>query len=264
MSGDFDNKNVLITGGGRGMGRVIATQFAAAGANVIIAARTSRYGEQTVADLQQRGFSATLVTGDISERGAVRHMVNSAAQAFGTLDIVVHVAADNALGRVLDMADEDFDYLIRSNIHSAFWIAKDAAPYLSRARDKGRLIYISSAAANRTFMPGLTSYTATKSFLNTVMRGLALELGQQNILVNAVEPGMIATDRMQSHLSAEQASQIAAGFPVPRPGEPEEIAAAVLFLASAQAGYITGTGLLVDGGCSLVPMPGLSSLTTHS
>src|SRR5690606_34205410 len=106
------------------------------------------------------------------------------------------------------------------------------------------LIYISSGSANRTFMPGLIPYASSKAFMNAFARGLAVEFGPKGILVNVVEPGMIASDRMLEHLSPEQAKAIAKGFPVPRAGQPSEIASAVLYLASPEAGYITGSSLL--------------------
>ncbi|PWK91928.1 SDR family NAD(P)-dependent oxidoreductase [Fulvimonas soli] len=262
MGQRFKDKVAFIIGGGRGMGRAIAEAFAAEGACVVISARTEVFGRQTVADFRARGYTASLVSGDIADRAAVRRMFEDAVAQHGRLDIVVNVAADAALGHVRDMEEDAYDYLIRSNVHALFWVARDAAPHLAKARDKGRLIYISSAAANRTFMPGLTAYAATKAYLNHFARGLAVELAPLGILVNVVEPGMIETDRMQSHVTAEQAAAIAAGFPVPRPGQASEIAAAVLFLAAPETLYITGSALLVDGGCSLVPMPGLSARLT--
>ncbi|RJF91719.1 SDR family NAD(P)-dependent oxidoreductase [Noviherbaspirillum saxi] len=260
MQGRYAGKVVLVTGAGRGMGKAIADAFASEGATVVISARTLSYGEAAVQQIRERGGKASLVNGDISDRAAVKAMFDDAVQAHGQLDVVVHCAADNAHGRVTEMEDEAYDYLIKSNIHSLFWIAKDAAPHLSRAEGKGRLIYISSGSANRTFIPGLIPYAATKAYMNAFARGLAVEFGPLNILVNVIEPGMIASDRMKGELNDAQASAISANFPVPRPGESEEIAAAVLFMASKEASYITGSSLLVDGGASMVPLVGLSNV----
>jgi len=262
MGGRFDGKVVLVTGGGRGMGKAIANAFADEGATVVVSARTQRYGEAAVEEIQARGGKASLVGGDISDRAAVKAMFEAAVRAHGQLDVVVHCAADNAHGLVAEMEDDAYDYLIKSNIHSPFWIAKDSLPHLSKAKDKGRLIFISSATANRTFMPGLIPYASTKAYLNSFARGLAVEFGSRNVLVNVVEPGMIASDRMKDKLNAEQAAAMSANFPIPRPGETKEIAAAVLFLASNDASYITGSNLLVDGGVSMVPLVGLSNVLT--
>jgi 3-oxoacyl-[acyl-carrier protein] reductase len=181
-------------------------------------------------------------------------MVHAARQAYGGLDIVVHCAADAAMARVTEMSDETFDTQVHANIHSVFWIAKDSLPLLAKARDKGRLIYISSGAANRSFTPGLIPYMASKAYMNAFARGLANEVGHDNVLVNVVEPGLIASDRMREHLTDAFSAKIAAAFPIPRVGLPSEIASAVLYLASADAGYITGTTLLVDGGATMAPI----------
>lgn len=260
MGNRFGGKVVLVTGAGRGMGRAIADAFAAEGARLVIAARTPRYGEEAVAAIRERGGEAVLVCGDMAERQAITAMIDTAIASYGQLDVLVHCAADNAHAPVVKMADEAFDYLVRSNIQSLFWIAKDAAPYLGKAADKGRLIYISSGSANRNYVPGLIPYASSKAFMNAFARGLAVEFGPLNILVNVVEPGMVASARMKSELSDSQADAIAANFPVPRPGEPDEIAAAVLFMASAQASYITGAALLVDGGASMAQLGGLKTL----
>lgn len=253
----FDGKVVLVTGAGRGMGRAIALRFAAEGARVVVSARTASRGEETVQLIRAAGGEAVLTVGDVSDRQAVRNMVEAAAQHYGQLDIVVHCAADNAHGRVTEMNEEAFDTLIRSNVHSLFWLARDAHPLLSKATDAGRLIYISSGSANRSFIPGLIPYMATKAYMNAFARGLAMELGRDRILVNVIEPGMIASDRMMEHLDDAMSMKIARPFPVPRPGTSNEIADAVLFMASTQASYITGTTLLVDGGASMAPLGSL-------
>jgi 3-oxoacyl-[acyl-carrier protein] reductase len=254
MAGKFDGKVALVIGGGRGMGRTIAEFFAREGATVVVSARTPKFGEETVADIKAGGGKAFLVLGDIADRAAMKSIVEDAARQAGTIDIVVHSASSNNKGLVAEMSDDAYDELVRGNIHSVFWLAKDAAPYLSQAKDKGRLIYISSGAANRQFMPGLIPYAASKAYMNAFARGLAVEFGPRNILVNVVEPGMIASDRMKSELPAEYADAIAANFPVPRVGTTEDIAKAVLFLASSDASYITGTSLLVDGGATMTPL----------
>lgn len=260
MSKRFDGKVVLVTGGGRGMGRAIADAFADEGASVVISARTQHYGEAAVQAILARGAKASLVGGDVSNRAAVKGMFEAAMQTWGQLDVVVHCAADAGHGLILDMDDEAYDYLVKSNVYSCFWLAKEAVPHLSKSPDKGRLIFISSATANRTYMPGLIPYAATKAYLNAFARGLALEVGHQNVLVNVVEPGMIASDRMKDKVNEEQAEAMSRHFPVPRPGRPDEIAASVLFLASKEASYITGSSLLVDGGVSMVPLVGISDI----
>jgi 3-oxoacyl-[acyl-carrier protein] reductase len=250
----FTNQVVLVTGAGRGIGRAIAEAFAAEGAKVVISARNAGLGEHVVTEIARRGGQAALTVGDVSRRAEIRAMIRDAERAFGALDVVVHCAADAAMARVADMSDEMFDTQVHANIHSLFWLAKDALPLLARAKHKGRLIYISSGAANRSFTPGLIPYMASKAYMNAFARGLANEVGRDNVLVNVVEPGLIASDRMREHLDEARADKIAAAFPVARVGQPSEIAAAVLYLASPEAGYITGTTLLVDGGATMAPI----------
>jgi 3-oxoacyl-[acyl-carrier protein] reductase len=250
----FDNKVALVTGAGRGIGRAIAEAFAAEGARVIVSARTAAHGERVVAGIHERAGAATLSLADISRRDEVYAMIRHAQHIYGALDIVVHCAADASMNRVADMSDEVFDAQVHTNIHSLFWIAKDALPLLSQAKDKGRLIYISSGAANRSYTPGLIPYMASKAYMNAFARGLANEVGRDNVLVNVVEPGLIASDRMREHLDDAKAAKIAAAFPVSRVGLPSEIASAVLYLASPEASYITGTTLLIDGGATMAPI----------
>jgi 3-oxoacyl-[acyl-carrier protein] reductase len=253
----FDNKVVLVTGAGRGIGRAIADAFAAEGARVVVSARTRSHGEAAVAAIRQRGGEATLAVGDVGVRADIADMVATALGAYGALDVLVHCAADAATGKVADMAEDAFDRQVHANIHSLFWLTKDALPALSQAADKGRLIFISSGEGHLSFNPGLIPYGASKAYMNAFARGLAREVGQRNVLVNVVEPGLILSDRMREHLSDDISSRIAKNFPVPRAGLPSEIASAVLYLASKEAGYITGSSLLVDGGATLAPIPGL-------
>ena len=170
----FRDKVVLITGAGRGMGRAIALEYAKQGAKIVVSARTARYGEETVEQITALGGSACLVGGDIADRTAIKTMVDGGAEAFGALDIVVHCAADAPHGLIAEMTDDSIDRLVRSNVQSLFWLAKDAAPHLSKAKDKGRLIFISSGEANRKYTPMLIGYGSSKAFMNAFARGLAV------------------------------------------------------------------------------------------
>ncbi len=247
----FRDKVVLVTGAGRGMGRAIALAYAREGAKVVVSARTPRYGEETIEQIKSLGGEACLVGGDIADR----EMVQGGVEHFGSLDIVVHCAADTSHGLIAEMADDTFDHIVRSNIQSLFWLAKDSAPYLSKAVDKGRLIFISSGEANRKYTPRLIAYGSSKAFMNAFARGLAVEFGAMNILVNVVEPGLIGTDHMLETLGDELPHKLAAHFPVGRLGESADIANAVMFLTSNEASYITGTSLLVDGGATMIALP---------
>ncbi|MBQ1765446.1 MAG: SDR family oxidoreductase [Aquincola sp.] len=252
--GRFEGKVVLVTGAGRGVGKAVSLAFAAEGARVVVCARTESYGQAVVEGIRAHGGQALLIGGDVGRREDVRAMVQAALDGFGALDVVVHCAADVAQGRIAQMDEVAFDRQVHSNIHALFWLAKDSLPALSKSAGKGRLIYISSAAGNKTFTPGLVGYGSSKAYMNAFARGLAQEAGPMNVLVNVVELGLIASDRMREHLSDDLSGRIASSFPLRRVGRPDEIAAAVMFLASDDAGYITGSSLLVDGGASMSPI----------
>jgi 3-oxoacyl-[acyl-carrier protein] reductase len=253
INDQFTGKVVLVTGGGRGMGKEVGEAFAARGAKVMLAARNIALGEAVAEQLRQQGGTAATVQAENSDRASMKAMVENTVATFGGLDIVVHCAAHWVQNEVVDMAETDFDAMINSNIQSLFWLAKDTQPYLSQAKDKGRLFFISSASADRMYVPGLICYTATKTYMNYFSRGLAVELGKRNILVNVVEPGLTASDRVKSNLDMSVLNSLTAHQPVPRPGSSEDVASAVLFLASKEASYMTGSSILVDGGHSLCP-----------
>ena len=255
----FTDKVVLVTGAGRGIGKAIAQAFSAEGAKVVVQARTSAHGQAVVEAIVQQGGLAVLQTGDVGQRADVRAMVTSTLDAFGALDVLVHCAADAAIGKVADMPDEVFANQVNANIQSLFWLSKDALPALSKSADKGRLIFISSGEGNRSHTPGLVPYGASKAYMNAFARTLAREVGPQGVLVNVVEPGLILSDRMREHLADAVTTQLSRNFPVPRAGLPSEIASAVLFLASNEAAYITGSSLLVDGGATLAPIPAIET-----
>ena len=237
------------------MGKSIAAALAAQGATVVIAARTAQYGEQTVAEIAADGGKASLFAGfELAERTSSQKLVADTVKRHGKLDIVVLCAADAPNGAVVQMADEDFDQLAKSNLYSLFWFAKDAIPELAKG-GAGRLISISSCAGNRLNTPGIVPYGATKAAINSMIRGLAVEYGRLGITFNTVDPGLIASDRM--YLPPDMVKAITSSFPVPRIGSCDEIASAVVFLAQPESAYITGHHLVVDGGASLGSVPNL-------
>jgi 3-oxoacyl-[acyl-carrier protein] reductase len=251
MSKKLEGKIAIVTGGGRGVGHAISLALAELGATVVVAVRTASYGEQTIAEIAAKGGKATLFSGlQLSERAACRALIDDTVAKHGALDILVQCAADAPYGAVTEMSDEDFDYLFKTNIYSTFWLTKDAIPHLVKSRG-GRIVYISSCSGNGLNSPGIVPYGASKAAVNAFARGVAMEYARTGITCNVVNPGLVASDRVQGRLTEDQLKMISAAFPVPRPATPEEIARAVAFLVMPESSYITGTALVVDGGATL-------------
>lgn len=250
MTRAFENRSVVVTGGGRGIGRAIAEAFADQGAKVVIGARTASYGEEAVAAITASGGQASLVQVDISDKAGVFGLIEAAVQRHGGLDIVVHSAADIPSGGI-DVPDEAFERGMASIVKASFWLTQAARPHLRTAKGGGRMIFISSICGPKTMVPGRMAYGVAKAGLDAFIRGAALELAREKITVNGIEPGLIASARAVAGMGMEVLNQIGARSPVGRPGTAEEIAHTALFLASPLSGFITGTSVVIDGGSTL-------------
>lgn len=251
MSTEFRDKIVIVTSGGRGMGKTIARAFIDAGAKVMVAARTVSHGERTVAEFRAVGGDATLCPCDMTRRDQVVRLVDKTVETYGTVDIVVHTAGELLRGSVLTLTDEVLEAGLACSVKAAYWLTQSAAPFLSKAAGGGRIIFISSICGPRTAVRGLVGYGITKIALKGFIEGAGLELIPQGITVNGVEPGVTWTDRMRALSDDTSRERILTSIPARRFAQPEEIARTVLFLASPKAGYITGQNIVVDGGLCL-------------
>lgn len=247
----LDGRVAIVTGGGRGIGRAIATVFAAAGADVAVATRTAGPGEETVAAIREAGGRASLIAVDLARRDATLAMVEQVAAEKGRIDVVVHNAGVFPIVSIEDIAEDALDETLAVNLKAAFWLAKAAVPHLRRA-PSARLLFTSSVTGPRVALPGLAHYAASKSGLNGFIRAAAMEYARDRITVNGVEPGLILTDAMAQLAEGPQAEEMARAIPLGRLGTPEEIAYAMLYLASDQAAFVTGQTIVVDGG-ALIP-----------
>jgi 3-oxoacyl-[acyl-carrier protein] reductase len=261
----LQNKIAIVTGGGRGIGKAIAKALAAQGAHVVIATRSAAPGEKAVEEIRAAGQQASLFQVDVTQRAAVIALIEDTAQRFGRIDIIVHAAATIPFGTIGSLTDDDFETCLQSIVHAAFWLTKYALPHLERAQADGggNIVFISSTCGPQTVIPGLAHYGMAKNGLEAFVRGAAVELGGKGIRVNAINPGLIASDNMKENLTEAQAAALASHFPVARVGQPEDIANAVLFLISPQGSYITGHSLVVDGGASPASGGQVSSLLEH-
>jgi 3-oxoacyl-[acyl-carrier protein] reductase len=244
----LEGKTALITGVREGIGGEIARMFCEAGARVMLANRSAAEVEAVAAKLRRAGSDARSTGFSASEQGT-RTAVAAAIDAFGALDIVVHNAGGCVWASLESLTTETLEHTLALNLKSCFWLAQAALPAL-RARGGGRLLITSSVTGPRVAMANAAHYAASKAGVNGFIRAAALELAPHQITVNGVEPGFVAKGRGRLSQTAVR-TRIERYIPLGHMGGPADIAAAFLFLASAEARWITGQTIVVDGGATL-------------
>ncbi|MEW9032067.1 MAG: 3-oxoacyl-[acyl-carrier-protein] reductase [Planifilum fimeticola] len=246
----LSGKVAIVTGGSRGIGRAVSIALADAGADVAIVYAGNRQGaEETVAEIEKRGRRGVMIQADVSQADQVDSAVKQVLDAFGRIDILVNNAGITRDNLVLRMKEEDWDRVVDTNLKGTFLFSKAVIRTMMKQRS-GRIINISSVVGV-SGNPGQANYVAAKAGVIGMTKSLARELASRGITVNAIAPGFIETD-MTAVLGDEVRDQIMGQIPLARFGSPEDVAAAVRFLASDDAGYITGQTLHVDGGMVMV------------
>jgi 3-oxoacyl-[acyl-carrier protein] reductase len=235
----------LVTGASQGIGRATALALAQAGARVAVAARNAGKLAEVVAEIAAAGGEAIAVPMDVADAEQVKAGFRQTSGKFGKLDILVNNAAITRDGLAVRMKAEDWDAVLRTNLTGAHFCAQQAMSVMMRAR-YGRIINVTSVVAE-TGNPGQVNYVAAKAGLIGLTRALAVEIASRNITVNAVAPGFIVSP-MTAPLPQEVKDRLVARVPLGRMGKDAEVAAAIVFLASDEAGYITGAVLDVNGG----------------
>ena len=242
---NLKDRVALVTGASQGIGRATALALAQAGARVAVAARNAGKLAEVVAEIAAAGGEAIAVPMDVADAEQVKAGFRQTSGKFGKLDILVNNAAITRDGLAVRMKAEDWDAVLRTNLTGAHFCAQQAMSVMMRAR-YGRIINVTSVVAE-TGNPGQVNYVAAKAGLIGLTRALAVEIASRNITVNAVAPGFIVSP-MTDPLPQTVKDGLVARVPLGRMGTDAEVAAAIVFLASDEAGYITGAVLDVNGG----------------
>ena len=239
---NFEDKTAVVTGSARGIGRVIAQSFATAGANVVISDIDQAACEKTASEI---GGAAIACRADVTSAKDIDQLFKTITDKFKRIDIVVNNAGITRDGLLIRMDEKDWDTVLDINLKGAFLVTKSAARIMMKQR-YGRIVNISSVVG-LTGNAGQANYSASKAGLIALTKTSAKELGSRGVTVNAVAPGYIETE-MTAALPEAAREFFLSKVVLGRPGTPEDVARAVLFLASDEAAYVTGQVLAIDGG----------------
>jgi len=249
MTSSFQDKNVLVTGGSRGIGRAIAEAFGGLGARVAFTYRSSsEEAEKVAAAIESAGGTAMPVQADAADTEAAEALVSRIVEEWGSLDVLVNNAGVTRDNLMLRMSKDDWDFVVGTNLSSVFNYCKAAYRPMMKNRS-GRIINISSVVGV-IGNPGQTNYAASKAGIIGFSKSLAKELGSRGITVNVIAPGYIESDMTDALPEAAREAMLSS-VPLSRPGSPEDVAGAVCFLASEAGAYVTGHVLHVDGGLAM-------------
>lgn len=253
MKREFNKKVAIITGATSGIGRATALCFAEAGANIAIVGRKRDVLNEVCEEVKTHKVGALPVTADVTNEADARRIVAETVQKFGKIDVLVNAAGILTSGTVEDTLLDSWDKMMNINLRSVFHLMQLALPHLTKT--KGNIVNVSSVTGLRAF-PGVLAYCVSKAGLDQLTRCAALELAPKGVRVNAVNPGVVITNIHRRGGMNEKdyeafLEKSKTTHPLGRPGEPEEIAELILFLASERASWITGATYSIDGGRAL-------------
>lgn len=242
----FEGKVALVTGGTSGIGKATAVAFARAGAKVALTGRREKEGAQVVAEIKKVAGDAAFIRADVAKDADVKAMVDFTVEKFGRLDLAFNNAGVEWKGPLDQATEAEYRRVFDINVWGVLNSMRYEIPVM--LKNGGGAIVNNSSVAGRVGLGEVSIYTASKHAVEGLTKSVALEFARQNIRVNAVAPGVIATDMFDRFAGAELGDQITSMIPVGRKGVTEEIAAAVLYLCSDDAKFMIGTSLVVDGG----------------
>jgi 3-oxoacyl-[acyl-carrier protein] reductase len=242
----ISGRTVLVTGGTRGIGKGIAGVFVRAGANVVVNGRDAETGEAAARELSGHGGVVAYVGGDIRNARDCERLAEATVAQFGGIDVLCANAGVFPAVKLADMTEDDIDAIFATNVKGCMLTVKACLPYLERS-GHGRVILTSSITGPITGFPGWSHYGATKAAQLGFLRTACIELAPKGITINAVLPGNVVSEGLED-LGDDYLASMTASVPLGRLGTVEEVGAAALFLATDEAGYITGQTIVVDGG----------------
>lgn len=246
---NLEGQTALITGGGTGLGKLFATVLAEAGATVILCARRTDNLEQTAETINQNGGKAHCIPMDVTSASSVKSAFIE-AKAIGPVTVLVNNAGTIAKPSLLELSEEEWDQVVDTNLKGAWLVAREACRYMTQQEHSGSIINIASILGT-AIQKGTGAYSASKAGLLQLTRTMALEWARYDIRVNAIAPGYYQTELADDFLESPFGQSMLKRIPQRRLGKPEDLAGAILLLASQASAYMTGSVLTVDGGHSL-------------
>lgn len=244
-----NTSTALITGGTSGIGRATAKKLAQMGIHVVVVARNAERGKVTVDEIRAGGGKADFISSDLQDAASARAVAKKAIElGSGHVDILINNAGIFPFGPTHEMSEEDFDRVFSVNVKAPYFLVAELAPLMS-SRGKGAIVNVSTMAADYG-VSGMSLYGASKAAINLLTKSLAAEYGRSGVRVNTVSPGPTRTEGTDA--MGEGLEQLASQAPAGRPANPDEIAEAIIFLATDRASFIHGAKLAVDGGRTAV------------